>query len=131
MKTQFKNPIKNFAPIFLMLMAMLVLGFGCNTSKPIPDPLAGWKQVVLSYDYEKFDKAIKSDYQDYIQKLPPDEKGYNIGSITFFEDGTGRHAVSIEKFVKGENASWHYALIYDKENKRINVIKYGYTKYQS
>ncbi len=51
--------------------------------------------------------------------------------IDLLEDGTGQHAVSIEIFEKHKNASWHYVLIYDKENKRMRVIKYGYTRYMS
>ena len=124
MTTPFKNPINNFAPIFLVLIAMLVLGFGCNTSKP--DPLAGW-QIVHNYAP---DPAIVKDYQDYIQKLPAKDNNY-VGSVFYYEDGTGQHAISMEIFVKGENASWHYVLIYDKENKRIKAIRYGYGSYQS
>ena len=67
------------------------------------------------------------DYQDYIQKVHPKKV---VGDVSFFEDGTGQHAVSIEIFKNG-NASLLYALIYDKESKRIKVIKYGYRKYQS
>jgi len=89
--------------------------------------LAGWK-VLLGQNGENLDKAIKPDYQDYIQKVHPKE---DVGSIFLLEDGTGQHAVSIEIFIKGENASWQYALIYDKDDKRIKVIKYGYRRYES
>jgi hypothetical protein len=123
MKNQFKNPINKLAIIFLLLMAMFVLGFGCNAS----DPLKGWN-LCFSQDPAKLDKAIQADYKDYIQKVHPDEI---VGNIALLEDGTGQHAVSIEIFIKGKNASWQYALIYDKENKRIKTIKYGYTRYQS
>ena len=126
MKTQFKNPINKFAPIFLILISTFILGFGCNTSKPTPDPLAGWKMDF----HEQPSQAIEKDYHDYIQKLPPKQKG-PAGSVHFFEDGTGRHAVSIEVFENNDNASWQHVLIYDKEDKRINVIRYGYRRYQS
>jgi len=36
----------------------------------------------------------------------------------------------IDVFVGG-TASWTYIFIYDKENKRIEAIKYRYNKYQS
>jgi hypothetical protein len=124
MKTQFKNPINNFGLIVLMLMSMFIFGFGCNSSKPAPDPLAGWK----SLGFESPNKVITDDYQDYIQQH--NMKGY-AGPIQFFEDAAGQHAVEFEAFEHDKNASWHYVLIYDKENKRLKVIKYEYAKYQS
>jgi hypothetical protein len=126
MKTQLNNPVKNFAPVFLMLVAMCLLGFGCNTSKPAANPLAGWK---IDFN-EQPSQAITRDYQDYIQKLPPEERTF-VGPVFYLEDGTGQHAFDAEVSIKGKNASWHYAFIYDKENKRVKVVKYGYTKYQS
>jgi hypothetical protein len=126
MKTHLKKPVKNFTPVFLMLAAMFLLGCGCNTSKPAPDPLAGWQKA---YNHDP-DPAIVKDYQDYIQKIPAKDNN-SVGPVFYFEDGTGQHAVSMEIFVKGENASWHYVIIYDKENKRIQAMKYGYAKYQS
>jgi hypothetical protein len=55
-----------------------------------------------------------------------------FGAITgFYEDGAGQHAVEFVAFPPDENATWNYVLIYDKENKRIKEIKYGYTRYQS
>ena len=125
MKNQFKKPINNFAPVFLMMVTMFLFGFGCNTSKPSPDPLAGWHY----YDRTRVNQAITDDYQDYIQKLPTNQKGA-VGDVSFVEDGTGQHAVSIQIFEEG-NASWQHVLIYDKENKRIKVIRYDYRKYQS
>lgn len=109
-----------------MLIAMFLLGFGCDTLKPTPDPLAGWHY----YDRTRVSQVITDDYQDYIQKLPPNQKGI-VGDISFVEDGTGQHAVSIEIFEGYKNASWRHVLIYDKENKRIKVIRNGYIKYQS
>jgi hypothetical protein len=129
MRKLFKNPLNSFAPVFLVLMAIFVFGFGCNTSKPEPDPLAGWHSLGL--DPHVVDKAIRNDYQDFIQKLPSNQRGGYIGEIWFFEDGTGQHAVSIQVFADNKPALWRYALIYDKENKRIKVIKYSYGKYQS
>jgi hypothetical protein len=127
MKTQFKNPINKFAPIFLMFMTVFLLGFGCNTSKPTPDPLAGF-HVTSLVDLDN-NKAITDDYKDYIQKLPPKEKQY-FGPTFYFEDGTGQHAVEIEVLIGGKD-SWMHILIYDKYNKRIKTIKYYNGRYQS
>ncbi|HEX3856071.1 MAG TPA: hypothetical protein VHY30_02105 [Verrucomicrobiae bacterium] len=129
MKIQTKSPIKHFGyfriilPIFLAVFIGVV---GCATQEP--NPLAGWH--FSSLDNLHSNKAIMDDFQDYIQKLPPKERNY-VGSVFYFEDGTGQHAIDVEIFVKGQNASWHYAIIYDKENKRVKAIKYGYSRYQS
>ena len=109
---------------FCILLAMFVFVVGCATWTS--DPLVGWKCT----GFESPNKAITADYQSFIQTLPPNQRGYNVGPIQFFEDGTGQHAVMFEDFVSG-NSSWHYALIYDKENKRVKVIRYGHSRYMS
>src|ERR1035438_5274213 len=90
MKTQFKKLINKFAPICLMLVTMLLLGFGCNTSKPTPDPLAGWQG-----DFnEQPNQVIVNDYQNYIRTLSPEErKSPNVSD--WLKDGTGQHAIVI------------------------------------
>ncbi len=113
--------------IFCFLMAMFLCGFGCSSSKLTPDPLAGFHiSDPGKHDY----KAITDDYKDYIQKLPPEQKGY-IGTVFFYENETGQNAVSIEIFEGDKNASWKHVLFYDKENKRVKTIKYFYGRYQS
>ncbi len=112
-----------------ILLAALVWTAGCIPFVHHSDPLAGWK-VLFSQDSNKLDKAIRDDYQDYIQKMSPKQRNH-VGPIQLFEDGTGQHAVKFEVFENNTNASWQHVLIYDKENKRIKVIKYGYTRYMS
>jgi hypothetical protein len=124
MTTRITNPIKSFAPVFLMLMAMLLFGCGCNTSKPIPDPLAGWQKAYG----EKPNQAIVKDYQDYIHTLSPDEQKY-AELIIYYKDGTGQHAVEITIGLNG--AWWRHILIYDKDNKRIKTIKSSTGSYRS
>jgi len=111
----------------LALTMMLISGCSCSAPKPTPNPLAGWK---LDFSPPRpSDKIIENDFRDYIQNLPP--KGPKVtGPVQCFEDGTGQHAVMVEVFVGG-TASWSYVFIYDKDNKRINAIKYRYNKYQS
>jgi hypothetical protein len=109
-----------------LLLTIIALLTGCAGLVHHPDPLAGWK---VDFDHQP-DRAIVKDYQGFIQKLPPDQRGYNVGPIQFYEDGTGRHAIGFEVFV-GTYTSWHYLLIYDTENKRAKVIKYGHTRYMS
>jgi hypothetical protein len=151
MKIRIKNSIKCFLFIFPILLAATFCITGCDTSKtlwakfwfsggtapkPAPDPLADWKFKSFpgwgvdpnGHNNNVLDKAITDDYQDFIAKNNLDL----FGAITgFFEDGTGQHAFEFTAFPPGQNATWNYVLIYDKENKRIKVIKYNYTKYQS
>jgi hypothetical protein len=119
MKTQYKNPINNFAPIFLMLMAMFLLGFGCNTSKPTPDPLAGFHVS----DLQNLDsnKTITDDYNAYIRTLSPEEQKFATVDY-YLEDEAGQHAVKIT--IGLNHTDWEHILIYDKDNKRIKTIKY-------
>ena len=95
--------------------------------KPTPDPLVGFHIAAL-YTPDS-NKAITEDYKDYIQKLPPEEKKFAF-LYNVFEDGTGQHAVKIEVDVNGTDR-WFHILIYDKDNKRIRVIKYYNGRYQS
>src|SRR4051812_24445083 len=88
-------PIMNgFRSRCCLLLTVILLAVGCDTPKPGPNPLIGWK--LLSKDAKKLDKSILDDYQDYIQKLPIGErhtaKEFNP---QFLEDGTGRHAVRV------------------------------------
>jgi hypothetical protein len=128
MKTQLKNPIKNFAPVFFMLMTMFFFGFGCNTSKPTHDPLAGFH--VSDLQNLDFNKIISGDYKSYINTLSPEEKKYLGPSPTsYFEDGEGQHAVKIRIGLNG--TTWEHVLIYNKNNKRIKTIKYASGRYAS
>lgn len=121
MKTQIKN---NLWLISLTLAAAFILAAGCIAPKPAPDPLVGWKRVYLAEP----DKAIAEDYRDYIQNLPPNERKA-VGPVFFFEDGTGQHAIRFEIGINGTD--WAYVLIYNKESKRIKVIKYFSGYYRS
>jgi hypothetical protein len=112
---------------FIFLLAAFVLVAGCVDSKPTRDPLAGFH----TGDFRTLDanKAITDDYKSYIQKLSPEERKY-MGPYEFFEDATGQHAVRIETDING-NQAWYHILIYDKDSKRIKVIKYYKGKYMS
>jgi hypothetical protein len=105
---------------------MFLCGFGCSSSKPTPDPLAGFH--FSSLDNLHSNKAIMDDYQDYIQKLSLEERKL-VGIVWFFENGTGQYAVKIEIDLHG--TEWEHVLIYDKDNKRIKTIKYIGGHYQS
>ncbi|WP_237712383.1 hypothetical protein [Pedosphaera parvula] len=100
---------------------------GCAASRPDPNPLQGWNYC-FSRNPFRSNKTVLDDYHDYIQKLPPEERKF-VGIINFFEDGTGQHAVQIEIPLNG--TWWEHDLIYDKENKRVKVIKHRNGRYQS
>jgi hypothetical protein len=125
--------IKKHFGLTIVLVTTLFWITGCMAPDPTPDwhqlfegsdPLKGWKLL----GFESPNKEITDDYQAYIQQH--NMRGY-AGPIQVFEDGTGQHAIEFEVFEHNKNASWHYAFIYDKENKRIKVIKYCYARYQS
>jgi hypothetical protein len=105
-------------PSFVLLVA-LVFAVGCTT----PNPLAGWKVF-----FHEPDQTITNDYQDYIKKLPPEERKY-AGMIQYFEDGTGQHAVKIRIPLNG--TWWNHVLIYNKDNKRIETKVYSSGNYGS
>ncbi len=100
--------------VALILCAIIICGYGCRTAKQ--DPLAGWHNI-----YHDADPTIVKDYQEYIQKLSPDEKSHATVD-SYFEDGTGQHAVLIT--IGLNHTDWEHVLIYDKNNKRIKTIKY-------
>lgn len=125
MKKSIKNLIKHLLFVVLACLPMFILAAGCAT-KPHSDPLAGWNFSSLSNLYSN--KAVSEDYQDYLKKLSSNEKDF-VGAVDFFEDGTGQHAVGIK--VGAGGTWWEHILIYDKDNKRIKVIKYRNGGYQS
>lgn len=124
MKTSIKQLINHFGLTFLVMLTAFVWAVGCAGLGHHPDPLAGWK---VDFHYPP-NQTIVNDYQDYIQKLPPGEKKY-LGPSEYFEDGTGQHAVRISVLLNG--TEWAHILIYDKDNKRIRVIKYAAGRYMS
>jgi hypothetical protein len=126
MKTSIKGFIEQFGLTCLLLLAVIFWITGCSAPKPAPDPLVGWKRVYLSEP----NKAIVEDYRDYIQKLPPTEKKFvDEYSVDFFENDTGSHAIKIEVLLNG--TYWEHVLVYDRNNKRINTIKYSAGHYRS
>lgn len=126
-KIPLKLLIRKCAAIFLMFATVLFSGFGCDQSKPsllIPDPLRNFHDADLYSN-----KAIVDDYQAYILALPP--KGEKVSGPTLFYEGeNGQHAVKAEVFTSG-TTSETYIFIYDRENKRTQVIKYHSNRYQS
>ena len=113
----------------LLLSAAFLLTIGCvGPSSKHPDPLAGWKYMYLG----QLDKVIVEDYEAFIRTLPPEERiqvdKYSIGP---YEDGKGNHAVKFQIGKSGifHGTFWDYVLFYDKDNKRVKVVKYADGKY--
>ena len=125
MKISIERFIKYSWLAFPILLAIFVWpAGGCATSTP--DPLAGYKP---DFDFSReADLGIVSDYQDYIKELPSRQSGF-VGSVDFFKDETGQHAINIKI---GRNGTWwDHILIYNKQNKRIKTIIYKNGGYRS
>jgi len=124
MKTPAGYFINHLGLTFLVLAVALFWTAGCATHS---DPLAGW-HLCSNADTQKIDQFIKADYQSFFQSL---RERNMIGPYFLLEDGKGHHALEVEVTPIGKNASWHYALIYDENNRRIKTVKYNYTRYMS
>jgi len=111
---------------YILLTTLLVWTVGCAGFARHSDPLAGWNLIYSN----QIPKSISNDYQDYIQKLPAGVRYYVQGyNIRFFEDSAGQHAAKISIPLNG---TWReHILIYNKDDKRINVIKYSDGEYRS
>jgi hypothetical protein len=115
--------ITRFTLLFILL-ATSICWTGCEMFASHTDPLVGWKPS----DGNHLDKVIIDDYKDFIAKnnLAPE-----YATLGFFENGAGQHAVEFTAYPPNQNASWHYLLIYNNDNRRIKVKKYSYVRYQS
>lgn len=120
--------MKRIKPIFIACCVLLTAFFwaaGCATSQS--DPLASWEPL-YGYERETFDKAVKNDYQSYINGLPDRERGF-VGPIQLLKNENGQHSVRIE--IARNGTDWAHVLIYDAQNKRVKVIKYVSGHYRS
>jgi hypothetical protein len=81
----------------------------------VPAELKGWQPTA-----DLPDKAVITDYNDYIKELPQAERE-RVADVRYFNDGAGQNAVAIT--VNGKDGSWTHVLIYDKQNKRLRVSK--------
>ena len=113
-----------------ILLAIIVVAVGCATRLE-PNPLQGWKHLGTAFEIERsFDRAITKDYRDYIATLPIGEKRYVLDyNISFFEDGTGRHAVEIAIPVDG--IWWKHVLVYGADGNRVSVKRYSAGRYRA
>lgn len=116
---------------FCALITALIFVVGC-TSPPTEqsplNPADGWK-LLFSQDPDKLDKAIRDDYQAYIQNLPQAERLY-VGGVNLFGDGKGQHAVSIGVHHPPQQ-QWTHVLFYNRENQRVRVVKYFSARFQN
>jgi len=92
-----------------------------------PDPLRkGWSCARPSDDLHLNRETVDDDYQQFIKSLKLPRPQY---SLAFYEDGTGRHAVTI--FTEKERKWVNYTLIYDRSNVRKKVVKWSKRKFPS
>jgi hypothetical protein len=114
----------------LSALFVITLFLAFNGCTPHSDPMKGWKELGRLSNTAA-PETITKDAQTFIQTLPATEKvasgeDYNV---TYWEDVIGQHAVVLNTPHDGEH--WHYALIYDQNNRRIKVIKYSTGSYMS
>ena len=124
MKPSLRKIIDRFA-LTSLACVLLISIVGCTGPAQHPDPLAGWDRDFYSGPSEQ---SIEKDYQDYLQALPSRDKGF-IGSVVFYKDTTGQHAVDVKLGVNG--TWWDHILFYTKDNIRIRVIIHKNGGYRS
>ena len=67
-------------------------------------------------------EAVVTDYNAYIEKLPPAERP-GVADVKYYVDGAGRSAVAV--LVHVGDTQWTHLLVYDKQNKRTAITKFG------
>lgn len=99
------------------------------------NPIEGWK-FISEVGYKDGEMSaeispipgyteISEDVQKFVNKLPVDGPRrwcYWIMDMKFYEDGTGQHAVGFQ--IPHNGTWWEYALVYDKNNKRVKATRY-------
>ena len=106
------------------LLIVSVLGAtGCT---PHSDPMKDWKEVKPFSD-PAVPESIKQDATTFFQTLSGQERSWWVNNgdfaATYWENGTGQHAVILKCPHDGE--CWCHALIYDRDDRRIKVLKYS------
>jgi hypothetical protein len=114
----------------ILIVAILALCSSCSMFRakwpPAVDPLQGWNgwHEYGEDRHSRISKTIKDDYQIYLQKH---ERHYYPLDTTFYEDGTGRHAVKV-LFQNWDHELLFYIFIYDKSNTRTKVMQFFYCR---
>jgi hypothetical protein len=133
--------MKNTRFTFCILALIAILAGGCVGPKPVSDPMSGLTRLpdrdqpyVMGGLWPDVDKSVIEDCQSFVHSLKVE--GYYITDDQFclFQNKSGQLVGLIE--VQSTNnppssdqlshTSEHliHVLIYDKNNKRIKVIKY-------
>ena len=122
--------------VLASLLIAIYLGVSaCAPPVPHNDPMQGWQEVRTFaepfYKTVPIPKTIRQDVQAFIRTLSGQEKYDTEADFNelYWEDGTGQHAVVFNVPHDGEH--WHYALIYDRNNRRVKVLKYSTGSYMS
>lgn len=109
---------------------LIAICLGISACTPHTDPLHDWRGIGY-LDNTPVPEDIKRDAQSYFQSLGPIERqvALDSSSIEYLEDGNGRHGMVLSAQHDGER--WHYAVLYDSDNRRIKVLKYSVGGYMS
>jgi hypothetical protein len=118
---------------FAICLCTTVLAFasGCASPKPRDRlPVSeGWRRLLTAREIGTIPTEVIENYKAYIQKLPAKERNQlTEGSVHFFENPDGRHAVHFEigrdAFIGVSEIIYAHVLVYDQSNKRVKVMKY-------
>ncbi len=106
------------------------LGTAACTRVPHTDPLAEWKRLG-SITVAPVPEVIKQDARAYFQTMPAHDRreATNDYAVDCRTDGGGQYAVVLYSPEDGEH--WNYALIYDRDGRRLKVLKYSTGSYHS
>jgi hypothetical protein len=103
--------------VSICALAAITCLSGCEMFANHTNPVAGWQ---IDFKHEP-NQAVIKDATDYINKLPSNQRN-RTGPQQWLTDGKGQHALVIPVALNGTD--WGHVLIYDKNDKRIKVIKY-------
>lgn len=127
------TPLQNFTRV--TICACLLIATGCASSKPKPNPIAGWtfhpfNQYALPSAPHRstIDPAIAADCQRFVASNQLLLRNTISG---VYQDRTGKQAIDFVGFSINKSESWHYVLVYNQFHKRVKVIKYDQHKYTS
>jgi hypothetical protein len=102
-------------------LAVSFLAVGCVAPKPVSEPMSGWNR--LPDRDQSLNKSLIDDCQSYVRPLRAEGHFIDDSDIWFFQNGSGQHAIEIE--MTTDRRQLVHVLIYDKNDKRIKVIKYA------
>ena len=117
--------------IFSTLAVIITVNcYGCASILLHINPLKDWTPVAMLAD-ASIPATIRQDAMTYIQQLPKSARNsaQMESNLEYWEDGAGQRAVVLNSSCDGQR--WQYALIYNRNNQRVKVLRYSVGGYSS